>query len=160
MIDSLRADGPPDQSPYASARAATASLTLTARQRSARADGALGRSASDTALPPASGRAAASGRLDSGRRMARGGDGAEEEEPGGLTRRINALSVRSVWDTGRIEGALNQLQHEKTAIEATLAKLDRVIENEEERSRSSEAIRLGGRGVAAERFIQMQRNGQ
>ena len=83
-----------------------------------------------------------------------------EEEPGGLTRRINALSVRSVWDTGRIEGALNQLQHEKTAIEATLAKLDRVIENEEERSRSSEAIRLGGRGVAAERFIQMQRNGQ
>ena len=95
-------------------------------------------------------------RRGTARATVRGETGTTQREST-LTKRCEALSVRSEWDTERIADALTQLEEEKAQIEATLKRLDSVIENEDERERSVKTILLGGRGSACDRFIALQR---
>ena len=74
-----------------------------------------------------------------------------------LTERCEALSVRSAWPTERITDALAKLEGEKAAIEATLKRLDAVIEAEETREKSCKTILRGGRGVAQAAYMDLQR---
>ena len=74
-----------------------------------------------------------------------------------LTERCEALSVRSAWPTERITDALTKLEGEKAAIEATLARLDAVIEAEETRKESCKRILQGGRGTAQAAYMDLQR---